>query len=118
MTEYKIPVCSIKYDIEYQPHYFIDGKEVTEKEFKDMKRLEEQECARLHKKQNGKRYPATGVHGDWDDFRKEVCPVTGKNGGRYFPQLARFHGDKTAVVSSVKEAVEIGKKRGMSAERG
>ena len=72
------------------------------------------------KTNNWKLIPCGGpsVHGDWDDFRREVDATTGVNGGRYFPQLARFPGDKSAVVSSVKEAIERGKRRGMSAERG
>lgn len=56
------------------------------------------------------------MYGDRHDFGRETCPYTGKN-GRYFPQLARYPDDPTAVVRDVKEAVEIGKRRGLKAEK-
>ncbi len=55
--------------------------------------------------------------GDQDDFTNSYDPVTKTVGLRYYPQLARFPGDKAASFSHVDRAVEAAKKRGYSIER-
>jgi hypothetical protein len=55
--------------------------------------------------------------GDVDDFVHERDPVTGRQGTRYYPQLARFPGDKTACFDHVNRAAEAAKRRGYNVER-
>lgn len=64
--------------------------------------------------------PADGAPftcGDLDDFSTERDPRTGQYGGRYYPQLARFPGDKTAVFDHVNRASDEAKRRGYTVER-
>lgn len=55
--------------------------------------------------------------GDVDDFTGCYDPVTKKHNLRYFPQLARFPGDKSASLPHVNHAIEIAKRRGHTVER-
>lgn len=55
--------------------------------------------------------------GDVDDFTGDQDKRTGVRNYRYFPQLARFPGDKAAHFSHVDHAVEAAKKRGYTIER-
>lgn len=55
--------------------------------------------------------------GDVDDFSLCADPVSKQVGTRYFPQLARYPGDKTACFRHVDQAVEVAKKRGYTIER-
>lgn len=55
--------------------------------------------------------------GDVDDFGLCFDPVTKRNGLRYYPQLARFPGDKSASFGHVNQAIEVAKRRGYTIER-
>lgn len=55
-----------------------------------------------------------GMHPDYADWSTETDRKTGVRGGRYCPQLAKFPGDKRAVVSHKNDAINIAKKRGWS----
>ena len=55
--------------------------------------------------------------GDLNDFGNERDRRTGQYGGRYYPQLARFPGDKSAVFGHVNQAADAAKRRGYTVER-
>lgn len=55
--------------------------------------------------------------GDVDDFTNCHDPVTNRVGLRYYPQLARFPGDKSASFGHVNQAIEVAKRRGYTIER-
>ena len=55
--------------------------------------------------------------GDQHDFGSSYDPVTKSNGLRYYPQLARFPGDKKASFGHVNQAIEVAKRRGYTIER-
>lgn len=55
--------------------------------------------------------------GDVDDFGLCDDPVARRTGTRYFHQLARFPGDKTACFGHVNQAIEVAKRRGYTIER-
>lgn len=56
--------------------------------------------------------------GDVDDFTNSYDPVTNRMSARYYPQLARFPGDKSASFGHVNQAIEVAKRRGYNVERG
>lgn len=116
MTTYHVPKCSIRPDIMHRLHYFVGGEEVTEAEFNKARAREERECRKKHVPQRGRRFREPALHGDRQDFRREKDPITGRD-GRYFPQLARFSGDPSAVMQTVSHGAEIAKRRGYGIER-
>lgn len=65
--------------------------------------------------------PADGAPftcGDVDDFTNHYDPVSKSMSKRYYPQLARFPGDKSACFGHVNQAIEVAKRRGYTVERG
>ena len=87
--------------------YFKGDKEITREEYE----------ARFPPKEWKPEDGAPFTCGDTDDFTNNYDPVSKSMSKRYFPQLARYPGDKSACFSHVNQAIEAAKKRGFGIER-
>ena len=87
--------------------YWKGDKEITKEEY------EARFPAKQWKPEDGAPYTC----GDVDDFSSERCRTTNQYGGRYYRQLARYPGDKSAVFGHVNQAAEAAKRRGYTIER-
>ncbi len=88
--------------------YFLDGEEVSEAVY--------QAAGWKTKPPDYEKGECPGMHPDYADFSTETDHKRGVRGSRYFPQLARFPGDKKAFYPHKNAAKEEGKRRGYSIE--